>query len=260
MCVICMWHFLSVTVENFLLHSGFRQVKTRSRVMSSLGLTVPKLVFVHVNDELLIHSSAASAIPNISSASVRSMCIQFLSWTGRPLPAVWRSDWHSFSVNLKFIQVDAKRFMHLDRTFVVIRVVGVAVFNSWSDFYLRDQQPRALRLKLLRTADGFRSSITRSTIVASPYSSVGLANASMQAALRRLRTWELFSKVLIHMICCLARWAFARTTVEGSPFAPSTSQDMWLVVPMQYVHLLQLVFRVLRLLPRAYSQSLLEHS
>ena len=92
------------------------------------------------------------------------------------------------------------------------------MFNSWTVFSLRDQQPRAIHLPALSTADSFRSSVTRSTIVATPYRSVDLINASMQAALRHLRTSELLSKGLILMICCLARWAFERTALEGSPF------------------------------------------
>ena len=49
-CAMWMWQFLSATVANFLLHSGFRQVMLRSRVLSSLGLTLPKLIFDHVDD------------------------------------------------------------------------------------------------------------------------------------------------------------------------------------------------------------------
>ena len=64
-CAICIWQFLSATVANFLLHSGFRQIKRCSRVMSSFGLTLFKLMFGHVNDGFLIHSSAAATVPNI---------------------------------------------------------------------------------------------------------------------------------------------------------------------------------------------------
>ena len=75
-CAICMWQLLSVTVANFLLHSAFRQVKPCSRVLSSLGLTLSKLVISHVSDGFLIHSSAAATVLNISTASVRSRCFQ----------------------------------------------------------------------------------------------------------------------------------------------------------------------------------------
>ena len=73
-----MWQFLSITVNNFLLHSGFRQVKPHLRFLSSLGFTFPKLVSGHVDGGFLIHSSDAATIPNISAASVRSWCIQLL--------------------------------------------------------------------------------------------------------------------------------------------------------------------------------------
>ena len=63
---------------NFLLHFGFMQVKPLSRVLISLELTLPKLVFGHVDDGFLNHSSAAATVSNISAASVRSWCIQFL--------------------------------------------------------------------------------------------------------------------------------------------------------------------------------------
>ena len=68
---ICMWQFLSVTAANFLLHSGFRQVKSRSRVLSSLGFSLPKLIFGHADYGFLIHSFAAANVPNIYAASVR---------------------------------------------------------------------------------------------------------------------------------------------------------------------------------------------
>ena len=67
-------------------------------------------------------------------------------------------------------------------------VVGMPAFNSWRVFSLRYQQPRAIRLRVLSTLDGFRSSVTRSNSVPSPYSSVGWTNASMQEALHRLWT------------------------------------------------------------------------
>ena len=99
----------------------------------------------------------------------------------------------------------------------------MSAFDSWTDFSLWDQQPRVIRLPVLSTVDSFRSSVTCSTIVASPYSSVGLTNASMQAALRRLRALGHFSRGLILMICCLAGWAFAHTALEESNLHPALS-------------------------------------
>ena len=61
---------LFATVTNFLLHSGFRQVKPRSRVLSSLGLTLPKFAFANGDDGFLIHSSVNATVSNISAASV----------------------------------------------------------------------------------------------------------------------------------------------------------------------------------------------
>ena len=77
-CAIRIWQFISATVANFLLPSGFGQVTLRSRELNRLGLTLPSLVFDHVGDGFLIHSSAATTVPNISTVSVRSWCIQFL--------------------------------------------------------------------------------------------------------------------------------------------------------------------------------------
>ena len=68
-CEICIWQFLSATVANFLLHSGFRQVKSHSCVLSSLSLTLSKLIFGYVNDGFLVHSSAAGTVLIISAAS-----------------------------------------------------------------------------------------------------------------------------------------------------------------------------------------------
>ena len=101
-------------------------------------------------------------------------------------------------------------------------VVRMAAFKFLTVFYLRGQQPRAIRLEVLSTADSFRSSVIRNTIVASPYISVGLTNASIQGPLRCLRTSELLSRGLILMIYCLTRWTFALTALEGSPFDSST--------------------------------------
>ena len=62
-CAVCMWLFLFATVANFLIHSGFRQVKPSSHLMSSLGLTLTKLVSDHVNGGFLIHSSTFQIFP-----------------------------------------------------------------------------------------------------------------------------------------------------------------------------------------------------
>ena len=125
-------------------------------------------------------------------------------------------------VTPEFLHANIQSFNRHDRNCAAMLIVEMAAFNSWIVFSLRYQQPRAICLPVLSAVDSFLSSVARSTIVACPYSSVGLTNASIQAALRRLRTLELFSRGLILMICCLARWAFERSAPEGSPFASST--------------------------------------
>ena len=140
-----------------------------------------------------------------------------------PVPLLnWATSASRLLVNPEFLHADVQSFKRLDRNCDAMLVVRMAAFNSLTAFSPRDQQPRAIRLPVLNTEDYFRSSVTRSTIVVSPYNSVSLTNASMQAALRHLRTSELFSRGLTLMICCLARWAFERTALEGSPFASST--------------------------------------
>ena len=71
-CEISIWYFLSVTVANFLLDSGCRQVKRCSRGLSSFGLTLFKLIFCHVNDGFLIHSSAEKPAPSVVQFEGRS--------------------------------------------------------------------------------------------------------------------------------------------------------------------------------------------
>ena len=77
-CAICMWQFPSATVANFLFHPGFRQVKQCSHGLDSFDLTLFKLIFGHVDDGFLSIFSAAATVPNISTTSVRSLCVQFL--------------------------------------------------------------------------------------------------------------------------------------------------------------------------------------
>ena len=69
-------------------------------------------------------------------------------------------------VNPEFLHADVKSFRRLVRNCVSMLAVGMAAFNSWTDFSLRDQQPRAIRFPVLSTADSFQSSVTDSTIIA----------------------------------------------------------------------------------------------
>ena len=63
---------LCATVPDVQLQFAFRQTNPRSCVLIKMGLTLPNLVFGHVNDGFLIHSSAATTVPYISAASVWS--------------------------------------------------------------------------------------------------------------------------------------------------------------------------------------------
>ena len=117
-------------------------------------------VFGHVNDGFLIHSSTAATVPNIYAASVWSWCIHFLCWTGRPPPAIWRCDWHSHLANPEFLHAGIQSLKSLDRNCAAMLIVGMGAFNSWTVFSLRDQQPSAIRLPVLSTADNIRLSVT----------------------------------------------------------------------------------------------------
>ena len=136
----------------------------------------------------------------------------------------------------------------------------MAAFKSWTDFSLWDQQPRAIRLLVLSTADSFQSSITPSIIIANQYSSMGLTHVSMHADLRGLRTSEYFRKCLIHLICCLTCWTFARNALAGSPLASST-EPRYVTLCTRAMHSsFTASFRVLRLLRCTSRKSLSEQS
>ena len=139
-------------MANFLLHSGFRQVKPRSRVLSGLGFLLPKLIFGHVDYGFLNHSSAADTFPNIYAASSSFVELDNLCQPSEgPVGTVF---WliRSF-YKLTFRGLSAS----------IVLVLQCCLFK-WqrlisAQFSLRNQQPRVIRLPALNTADSFQSSV-----------------------------------------------------------------------------------------------------